>query len=74
MDGFSADSCDFGVLMRGGEPRAFLLHHLAWAPVEFLIGWLENVQLQAALPLDSTALDCKPSPNQCRLSCWSVRP
>ena len=24
MDGFSVDSCDFGVLMRGGELRAFL--------------------------------------------------
>ena len=43
MDGFSADSCDFGVLMRGGELGAFLLHHLARAPVDFLIGRLENV-------------------------------
>ena len=43
MDGFSVDSCDFGVLMRGVELRAFLLHHLAQASVDFLIGWLENV-------------------------------
>ena len=44
MDGFSADSCDFGVLRRRGEQlRAFLPHHLVQSPVDFLIGRLENV-------------------------------
>ena len=43
MDGFSADSCDFGVLRRRGELRAFLPHHLVQSPVDFLIGRLENV-------------------------------
>ena len=28
MDGSSADSCDFGVLVRGGEVKVFLLRHL----------------------------------------------
>ena len=28
IDGCSANSCDFGVLVRGGELRVFLLHHL----------------------------------------------
>ena len=28
IDGYSADSCGFGVLVRGGEPRVFLLCHL----------------------------------------------
>ena len=28
IDGCSADSCGFGVLVRGSELRVFLLHHL----------------------------------------------
>ena len=28
IDGYSADSCDFDVLVRGGELRVFLLHSL----------------------------------------------
>ena len=28
IDGYSAESCDFGVLVRAGEPRVFLLCHL----------------------------------------------
>ena len=31
ISGCSADSCDFGVLMRGGELRALLLHHLGYS-------------------------------------------
>ena len=30
IDGGSRDSCDFGVLMRRGELRAFLLCHLGY--------------------------------------------
>lgn len=31
-DGSPANSCDFGMLMRGGEPRVFLLCHLGHTP------------------------------------------
>ena len=32
VDGFSADSCDFGVLPRGDELWVFLLCHLGFSP------------------------------------------
>ena len=33
FNGCSADSCDFGVLVRGGELKVFLLCHLAHFPL-----------------------------------------
>ena len=33
IDGYSADSCGFGVLVRGGELKVFLFHRLGCSPL-----------------------------------------
>ena len=36
VDSCSADSCDFRVLVRGGELKIFLLCHLGQSPKQFI--------------------------------------